>query len=109
MDAAEQKLLTLGERELGPTVKFDILVHAVKPYREVVHAAKALSVDLIVMATRGPATSHSLEASIAERVVRNAPCPVLVVRELEHSLFWPIPRHRRHQHFQTPTRREDKP
>jgi len=99
MDDAERKLLTLGDHELGSTVKFDILVQSGNPYREIINVATALSVDLIVMGTRGFTKTHSLEGSLAERVVRRAPCPVLVVREQEHNLFWPLPRPRHRQRF----------
>ena len=38
--------------------------------------------DLIVMGTHGRrGLSHALMGSVAERVVRKAPCPVLTVRE----------------------------
>jgi nucleotide-binding universal stress UspA family protein len=104
MDDAEQKLLILGERELGPTVPFDIRVQSGRAYREVVNAAKALSVDLIVMGIRGSTKTHSRAGSTAERVIRHAPCPVLVIRELEHNLFWPLPRHRHPSTFSQPQR-----
>ena len=53
-----------------------------KPYREIVAAAKDARADLIVMATHGyTGLKHALIGSTAERVVRHAPCPVLVVRQ----------------------------
>ena len=55
---------------------------------EIVEAAKELDVDLIVMATHGYAGwKHFAIGSTAERVVRAAPCPVLVVREKEHGFL----------------------
>ena len=49
-------------------------------------AAKDLDVDLIVIATHGhTGLKHLLLGSVAERVVRLAPCPVLTVREREHE------------------------
>jgi len=43
-------------------------------------------IDLIVMGTHGRAgMSHLLLGSIAERVVRHAPCPVLTVRRPQHG------------------------
>jgi len=53
---------------------------------EIVEAAKELDVDLIVIATHGyTGWKHFCIGSTAERVVRAAPCPVLVVREKEHD------------------------
>lgn len=53
---------------------------------EIVEAAKELEVDLIVLATHGyTGWKHFAIGSTAERVVRAAPCPVLVVREREHE------------------------
>src|ERR1700719_3621940 len=53
---------------------------------EIVEAAKELDVDLIVIATHGyTGWKHFTIGSTAERVVRAAPCPVLVVREKEHE------------------------
>lgn len=51
------------------------------PYRKIVEVAAAEKVDLIVMATHGrTGLGHLLIGSVAERVVRTAPCPVLTIR-----------------------------
>jgi universal stress protein A len=51
------------------------------PYRKIVEIAEAEKVDLIVMATHGrTGFSHLFMGSVAERVVRTAPCPVLTIR-----------------------------
>jgi nucleotide-binding universal stress UspA family protein len=52
---------------------------------EIVRYASEEAIDLIVMGThgRGP-IAHMLLGSVAERVVRKAPCPVLTVRLPEH-------------------------
>ncbi len=53
---------------------------------EITKAAKDLDIDLIVIATHGYTSwRHLCIGSTAERVVRSAPCPVLVVREKEHE------------------------
>jgi len=53
---------------------------------EIVEAAKELDTDLIIIATHGyTGWKHFCIGSTAERVVRAAPCPVLVVREKEHQ------------------------
>jgi len=55
---------------------------------EITKAAKDLDVDLIIIATHGYTSwRHLCIGSTAERVVRTAPCPVLVVREKEHDFL----------------------
>ena len=49
---------------------------------EIVEYARAGELDLVVMGTRGrTGMSHLLMGSIAERVVRLSPCPVLTVKK----------------------------
>jgi nucleotide-binding universal stress UspA family protein len=53
-----------------------------RPYQEIVLLAREIDADLIVLATRGySGLKHLLLGSTAERVVRNAPCPVFVARK----------------------------
>ena len=48
---------------------------------EIVRYARSNAIDLIVMGTHGRgAVEHMLLGSVAEKVVRKAPCPVLTVR-----------------------------
>lgn len=51
-------------------------------YAEIIAYARQHDVDLIVMGTHGRgALEHLLLGSVAERVVRKAPCAVLTVRQ----------------------------
>jgi nucleotide-binding universal stress UspA family protein len=75
---AAQALVARG-RALGITVSF--LVWTGDPGESIVAAAGAENVDLIVVGTHGRGTiKRLLLGSVSEHVVRNAPCPVLVVR-----------------------------
>lgn len=57
------------------------LVRSGVPYSEICSAARTLKCDLIVIATHGyTGLKHVFMGSTAERVVRHAQCPVLVVR-----------------------------
>jgi nucleotide-binding universal stress UspA family protein len=52
-----------------------------KPFEEICKLARELDVDLIVLPTRGHSgLKHIALGSTAERVVRHAPCPVLIPR-----------------------------
>lgn len=51
------------------------------PYGEIVRYAGEKDIDLIVVGTHGRSgMTHFLLGSVAEKVVRHAPCPVLTVR-----------------------------
>ena len=69
-------------RKVGATFRRGMASH------EIVEAAREFDIDLIVMATHGyRGWKHFAIGSTAERVVRAAPCPVLVVREKEHDFL----------------------
>jgi universal stress protein A len=69
------------------------IVRAVRqgpPFLEIVRYAQEANIDLIVMGTHGrSALAHMLMGSVAEKVVRKAPCPVLTVRHPEHEFVAP--------------------
>ena len=57
---------------------------------EIIRYARDHQIDLIVMGTHGRSgLAHVLLGSVAERVVRKAPCPVLTVRPPEHEFVMP--------------------
>jgi nucleotide-binding universal stress UspA family protein len=56
------------------------IVRAGTPWREIDDAAKTTGADLLVIGTRGrTGLAHALLGSVAEKVVRSAPIPVLTV------------------------------
>ncbi|HJZ76056.1 MAG TPA: universal stress protein [Vicinamibacterales bacterium] len=60
------------------------------PASALVQYASTRAIDLIVMGTHGRSgISHLLMGSVAERVVRTAPCPVLTVRHPEREFLRP--------------------
>jgi nucleotide-binding universal stress UspA family protein len=57
-----------------------------EPADVIVEYAKGFAIDLIVTGTHGRrGAAHVLMGSVAERVVRTAPCPVLTVRHPERE------------------------
>jgi nucleotide-binding universal stress UspA family protein len=63
-------------------------VRAGRAYQEISELASKVGAQLIVIATHGRTGLRRLMlGSTAERVVRHAPCPVLVVREREREFF----------------------
>jgi nucleotide-binding universal stress UspA family protein len=60
------------------------------PFVEIIRYAREQSIDLIVMGTHGhSALAAMLLGSVAEKVVRKAPCPVLTVRHPDHKFEMP--------------------
>ena len=56
------------------------------PFQAIIETAESRGIDLIVMGTHGrTGLTHVLMGSVAEKVVRLAPCPVLVTRGTEHG------------------------
>jgi nucleotide-binding universal stress UspA family protein len=52
-----------------------------RPFEQIVHLAKGLNMDLIVMSTFGErVTERILIGSVCNRVIEHSPCPVLVVK-----------------------------
>jgi nucleotide-binding universal stress UspA family protein len=60
-----------------------VILHG-EPYREIVRYAQENEIDLIVIATHGrTGLAHMLMGSVAEKIVRLSPIPVLAVKPLE--------------------------
>lgn len=77
-ESAAQKLVDRG-RHLG--IRVDFLIWEGEPGESIVAAAEAEGADLIVVGSHGRgAVGRFLIGSVSDHVVRNAPCPVLVVR-----------------------------
>jgi universal stress protein A len=66
---------------LGAALPIATEVREGRPADIIVDVARAKAIDLIVMGTHGrTGLSHALLGSVAERVLRTAPCAVLTVR-----------------------------
>ena len=83
MDSAGEQLeeLVEAERREGLQVESTLTV-STSPAQAIVDFAKDNAIDQIVMGTHGRGGMlRMMMGSVAERVVRTAPCPVTVVRE----------------------------
>jgi len=97
--ALQQALEAAGQRQLDAVVCGEdrtqlhadaIVLTSNSPATAIVEYAARYEIDLIVMGTHGRgAVAHLLMGSVAERVVRTAPCPVLTVRHPEHEFLRP--------------------
>jgi universal stress protein A len=82
----KKELAELGNRMIDPELLKDVLVQVGSAFEVITNIARDYEVDLIVLTTHGKTgLKHVFMGSTAERVVRHAPCPVLVVRKHEHK------------------------
>jgi nucleotide-binding universal stress UspA family protein len=81
LQAARERLEEFRVDKVREIVPAETLVRMGRAYSEIPDTAKALGADLVVVGTSGhPGLKQVVMGSTAERVVRNAPCPVLTVR-----------------------------
>ena len=82
VDRANERLREFARHELDGFPDVELAVAVGTPHVEIVRLAGEKKVDLIVMSTHGRGLfSHAILGSTAERVLRRAPCPVLIARE----------------------------
>ena len=90
-EAARRKLDSLLSDEDRETLNArGVILTSNSPAYTIAAYAKDQGIDLIITGTHGrSAMAHLLLGSVAERVVRTAPCPVLTVRHPEHDFVLP--------------------
>jgi universal stress protein A len=85
---SKKALQKLAESEIPRDVPFNIEVITGVAHLEISKFAQSEAADLIVISTHGyTGLKHVLLGSVAENVVRYAPCPVLVVRVQEREFI----------------------
>ena len=80
--SSNEALAAMLDASWGRPASVETAVRWGSPVDVIVDHARIQRVDLIVIATHGrTGLSHVLLGSVAERIVREAPCPVLTVRD----------------------------
>lgn len=78
--------IVIRHLKIEATLMEKTLVRHGRSFREIADTARTLKTDLIIISTHGyTGLKHALLGSTTERVVRYAPCPVLVVRASERE------------------------
>ena len=81
MREAEKYLGEVQQRLLGSGIKVSTHVEQTDPRDAILEYARSQEADLIVMTSAGKSNwMRWISGSIADQVLRSAPCPVLVVR-----------------------------
>lgn len=78
---AHAKLSTLRQQFLGVHAQVEVMVREGPAAEDILRTAERRQVDLIIMSTHGRSgVRRLLLGSVAEKIIRSAPCPVLAVR-----------------------------
>jgi nucleotide-binding universal stress UspA family protein len=87
---AREAVTKVVPEEMRGEVQWEGMVRQGVPFYEIVRVAAEIKADLIVCGTHGlTGLKHMIFGSVAEKVVRKAPCPVLSVRHPEQRFEWP--------------------
>lgn len=89
--AARKELETaVGEDDRRELHAKSVLRVSNSPAKEIAEYAKEAAIDVIVIGATGRGTiDRMLMGSVADKVIRRAPCPVLAVRHPEHEFVTP--------------------
>jgi nucleotide-binding universal stress UspA family protein len=88
--AREQLKALLTEEDRSQLRATPVMITSMSPAEAIVDYARDHLIDLVVIGTHGRGMfSRLLLGSVAERVVRSAPCPVLTVRHPEREFVAP--------------------
>jgi nucleotide-binding universal stress UspA family protein len=80
---AQKELRRLERQVKAPNIRMQTVLTEGVPFLQILREANRLRCDLIVLATHGrTGLVHAIMGSVAENVLRRAPCPVLTVRPL---------------------------
>ena len=81
LEQAEEELNRIKKDEFGDSKKVVTFATVGHPVQKLVEYAKQNEIDLIMLATHGRSgAEHFVSGSVTEKVVRGAPCSVLVYR-----------------------------
>lgn len=85
-DEVVRKLEEIRAARIPAELDVDTAVRHEFVFDGILEVAREIQADLIITTTHGyTGLKHVLMGSTAENIVRRAPCPVLVVREIEHE------------------------
>ena len=83
-----RKELQALQNTIGEAAPSTTLIRTGLPHLEISTAARELGIDLIIISTHGrKGLTRRIFGSTTEKVVRYAPCPVLIVRECERDFI----------------------
>ena len=88
MKDKEDALKQFVPAEFLDGIQVEFLVRRGEPSEQIIQAAREFNIDLIIVGSKGhSALASILIGSVAQNIVHHAPCPVLLVRPVEHDFI----------------------
>ena len=82
--------MNLIQTRIGEQVPVKVMLRRGVPFVEIIDSARKCKADLIVMGTHGrTGLRQMLIGSVAEKVMRHAPCPVMTVKHRDYEFEMP--------------------
>jgi nucleotide-binding universal stress UspA family protein len=89
-EGAQEGMQQLLAKVRGRWERTESEVRTGTAFVEIINYAREAEIDLIVIGTHGRSgLRHMIIGSVAEKIVRKAPCPVLTVKHPEHEFAMP--------------------
>jgi len=86
IDGATQKIESIIKKQVQDKCRVKVCVDMAAAAEKIIQIAGDEAIDFIVIATHGESALHQLLfGSVAEKVIRRAPCPILIVRDSQHA------------------------
>ena len=90
--AAERRLRELARTVWPSGIETEVLVRSGRPHEEIVNAARETDADIIILSDgKQSGLLRLLRPRTAQRVIRHAPCPVLMLRPIQHPFVLQLP------------------
>jgi universal stress protein A len=84
VDAATQRIYEVIKEKIQDACPVQVIVEMAEPADKIIQLAEGMPVDMIVISSHGESPFHHLLfGSVAEKVIRRATCPVLVIKAPE--------------------------
>jgi len=78
---SEENMDSVIKKHIPDNVKVKKVIRSGMPAQEIDDIAEEENIDLLIISTHGrTGLSHVIFGSVAEKIIRHAPCPVLTIR-----------------------------
>jgi nucleotide-binding universal stress UspA family protein len=89
-ETAQEEIEKFIPEKIKEEIEVENIIISGTPFLEIIRTAREKKVDLIVISTHGrTGLEHVLFGSVAEKVVRKAPCSVFVVKQVGREFVMP--------------------